>query len=143
MTMTPEPTDQLDAAASRGERTRGRDQRTAVISADLHGLLEPDAGRLARPVLRGAERREALGLPDRCGSQVGIAADYRFGTVASNEAALTSAAALPYLPAQRRARAGGGGEMLLRSADRDRPHSASPRCVTRDAMGWGLARTGR
>jgi len=96
--MTPEPTDKLDAAASRGERTRGRDQRTAVISADLHGLLEPDAGRLARPVLRGAERREALGLPDRCGSQVGIAADYRFGTVASNEAALTSAAALPYLP---------------------------------------------
>ena len=64
MTMTPGPTDKLDAAASRGERTRGRDQRMAVISADLHGLLEPDAGRLARPVLRGAERREALGLPE-------------------------------------------------------------------------------
>ena len=67
MTMTPEPTGKLDAAASRGERTRGRDQRTVVISADLHGLLEPDAGRLARPVLRGAERREALGLPDQDG----------------------------------------------------------------------------
>jgi len=26
-------------------------------------LLEPDAGKLARPVLRGAERRKALGLP--------------------------------------------------------------------------------
>ena len=73
MTMTPEPTDKLDAAASRGERTRGRDQRTAVISADLHGLLEPDAGRLACPVLRGAERREALGLPEcaQHGQQLG------------------------------------------------------------------------
>ena len=31
------------------------------------GLLEPDARKRARPVLRGAERRKALGLPDQPG----------------------------------------------------------------------------
>jgi len=36
-----------------------------VTPPDLEGLLEPDAGRLARPVPRGARRRKAPGLPAR------------------------------------------------------------------------------
>ena len=48
---------------------------------DLTGLLEPDAGRLARPVPRGAGHRKVSGLPDggsresalllQCGAVVG------------------------------------------------------------------------
>jgi hypothetical protein len=32
------------------------------------GLLEPDAVKAARPVLRGAGRRNAPGLPDKTGT---------------------------------------------------------------------------
>jgi hypothetical protein len=51
-------------------------------------LLEPDAGKLARPVLRGAERREALGLP-----AVGMAAPPlpKAATVIRAESALQAA----------------------------------------------------
>jgi hypothetical protein len=34
-------------------------------------LLEPDARKRARPVLKGARRRKTPGLPDGCGSRVG------------------------------------------------------------------------
>ena len=37
---------------------------TATPRHSHQGLLEPDAGKLARPVLKGARRRKAPGLPD-------------------------------------------------------------------------------
>ena len=58
--MTPEPTDKLDAATQgRGERTRGRPAPNEWIVRPRAyrtspGLAQPDAGRLARPVPRGA-----------------------------------------------------------------------------------------
>jgi hypothetical protein len=71
MTTTPQPTDKRDAATTvavrgpaddppaDGEPVVGRqDHRT------LRGLLEPDALKGARPVLRGAERSDALRLPE-------------------------------------------------------------------------------
>lgn len=36
----------------------------ACLSAFAFGLLEPDAGKLARPVLRGGGDREVISLPD-------------------------------------------------------------------------------
>ena len=65
----------------RGERTRGRSTQTlngsyGLTPPDLEGLLEPDAGRLARPVPRGARRRKAPGLPDRCRSRLEVRADF-------------------------------------------------------------------
>ena len=39
---------------------------------DLTGLLEPDAGRLARPVPRGAGHRKVSGLPDGLSREVAI-----------------------------------------------------------------------
>jgi hypothetical protein len=38
------------------------------LPTDKMGVLEPDAVKVARPVLRTAQRREALGLSDRQGS---------------------------------------------------------------------------
>jgi hypothetical protein len=38
------------------------------LPTDKAGVLEPDAVKVARPVLRTAQRREALGLSDRQGS---------------------------------------------------------------------------
>jgi len=47
-----------------------------VTPPDLEGLLEPDAGRLARPVPRGAGPRNGPGLPDERDRQlVGLADD--------------------------------------------------------------------
>ena len=68
MTTTPEPTDKLDAAT----KVVVNDPRTihsalngsyGAAPADLKGLLEPDAGRLASPVPRGAGHRKVSGLP--------------------------------------------------------------------------------
>ena len=67
--MTPEPTGKI----RRHDEGRGEtDLRTThsslsgsydVTPPDLQGLLEPDAGRLASPVLRGAGRRERRAYP--------------------------------------------------------------------------------
>ena len=55
--------DALDWATVELAGSRG--QRTGSTSADLRGLLEPDAWKRARPVLRGAGRSNAPGLPGR------------------------------------------------------------------------------
>ena len=80
MTMTPEPTDKLDTAttvAANGpadDTLPQRADRTTPRHRTCQGLLEPDARKRARPVLRGARRRKAPGLPDearmRCRSPV-------------------------------------------------------------------------
>ena len=47
-------------------RTTGTDRKPAILhAARPRGLLEPDAGKRARPVLRGPGRSNALGLPGR------------------------------------------------------------------------------
>lgn len=66
--MTPEPTDKLDAATRVAVNGPEGDPPISngsygLTPPDLKGLLEPDAGRLARPVPRGAQRRKAPGLP--------------------------------------------------------------------------------
>ena len=71
--MTPEPTDKLDATTQvvvNGPEDAPpiRNGSYDVTPPDLTGLLEPDARKRARPVLRGARRRKAPGLPERCGS---------------------------------------------------------------------------
>ncbi len=68
MTTTPEPTDKLDAATQVVVNGPEDDPLDAELiegftPPDLTGLLEPDAGRLARPVPRGAGHRKAPGLP--------------------------------------------------------------------------------
>ena len=55
MTMAPEPKDKLDAATATARRF--------CPPASPWGLLEPDAPKGARPVLRGARRSDAPGLP--------------------------------------------------------------------------------
>ena len=67
--MTPEPTDKLDATTNVVVNGPADDSLQLsgsydVAPSDLHGLLEPDAGRLARPVPRGARGRKAPGPPD-------------------------------------------------------------------------------
>ena len=74
MTKTPEPTDKLDAAtqvAVNGPADDPRNDKLTVRrhATDLDGLLEPCAGKLARPVPRGAWRRKAPGLPAKLASQ--------------------------------------------------------------------------
>ena len=57
MTMTPEPTDKLDAtthvavSGPAGDALPERADRTTSRRRTCQGLLEPDAGRLARPVV--------------------------------------------------------------------------------------------
>ncbi len=68
--MTPEPTDKLDATTKvvvngPADDSLQVERSYDVAPPDLEDLLEPDAGRLASPVPRGARRREAPGLPDR------------------------------------------------------------------------------
>ena len=67
--MTPEPTDKLDAATEVAVNGPEDDSLHTERIVRRHatgpqGLLEPDAGRLASPVPRGARRRKAPGLPD-------------------------------------------------------------------------------
>jgi hypothetical protein len=68
--MTPQPTDKLDAATAvvvngpADDPHVDRADRKAERQQTSHGWLEPDAVKVARPVLRGAGRRKALGLPD-------------------------------------------------------------------------------
>ena len=69
MTMTPEPTDKLDTATQ--VVVNGPEDDPVCIERIVRlratgpeGLLEPDAGRLARPVPRGAGHRKVSGLPD-------------------------------------------------------------------------------
>ena len=75
MTTRPEPTDKLDAATQvvvNGPRAIHSvlNGSYGLAPPDLTGLLEPDAGRLARPVPRGAGHRKVSGLPDGCASRV-------------------------------------------------------------------------
>ena len=82
--MTPEPTDKLDAATQVVVNGPEDDPRNVngsygLTPPDLEGLLEPDAGRLARPVPRGARRREAPGLPDVRREVARIRVNYRIG----------------------------------------------------------------
>ncbi len=60
-------------------------------------LLEPDAVKAARPVLRRAERREALGLSDRSGHQVAAAAPGRPPREGEARCPLQLAGALPFV----------------------------------------------
>ena len=77
---TPNPVSRTTAA------TNGT---TPLTAADRHfcpptnhqGLLEPDASRGARPVLRGAERSNALGLP---GEQQAAQHGHRASTALDN-----------------------------------------------------------
>src|SRR5205085_6425966 len=48
---------------------------TATPPASHQGLLEPDARKRARPVLKGARRRKAPGPPDDCDRRVAEDAD--------------------------------------------------------------------
>ena len=48
---------------------------TATTPASHQGLLEPDARKRARPVLRGARRRKAPGLPDEGNRPPGASSD--------------------------------------------------------------------
>jgi hypothetical protein len=68
--MTPEPKDKLDAATTvvvNGPEDDPLEPNGSygLASPDLEGLLEPDAGRLARPVPRGARPSNGPGLPVR------------------------------------------------------------------------------
>jgi hypothetical protein len=88
MTTTPEPTDKLDAAAQVVVNGPEDDPLRAewivrLVPPDLTGLLEPDAGRLARPVPRGAGHRKVSGLPDVRDSRPVLAHDRLVGRVAS------------------------------------------------------------
>ena len=58
-------------AAVGGGRRSGRGGRPDRPRPQAPGSLEPDAGKLARPVLRGAERSNALGLPARLAPTAG------------------------------------------------------------------------
>ena len=67
--MTPEPTDKLDAATMVVVNGPADDplevgaDRTTSPHRTYTGLLEPDAVKVASPVLRGAGRSNASGLP--------------------------------------------------------------------------------
>ena len=69
MTKTPKPKDKLDAATNVAvngpEDVTLEDEQSVGVGAagPSLGLLEPDARKRARPVLRGAGRSNAPGLP--------------------------------------------------------------------------------
>jgi hypothetical protein len=93
MTMTLEPTDKLDAATTLVAAVNGPEGATLDWHAVdwraceqnvrrlrqriFTGLLEPDARKRARPVLRGAGRRNAPGLPGLYASPTQHRRDYR------------------------------------------------------------------
>jgi hypothetical protein len=86
MTKAPEPKDKLDAATSvavnglegepstgtRSTGVRSREAYGVFASGSSRGLLEPDARKRARPVLRGAGRSNASGLPVPSGHAVTV-----------------------------------------------------------------------
>jgi hypothetical protein len=85
--------------SGRGERTRGRHapqraDRTASRRRTCRGLLEPDARKRARPVLRGAERSNALGLPDQLMREAGAGLGFWFRSYAIVRLSCRGASAL-------------------------------------------------
>ena len=89
-TRRPARSDEAEPRLIHADCRNGQRPGTSAPPTSHQGLLEPDAGKLARPVLRGARRSNAPGLPGASANVGGVAAP--------NNVAVTAEAPYPSWP---------------------------------------------